>query len=141
MQLSCILYICRCMSFKLNWDALGITASAACAIHCAILPLISTGFSVLGTDIVHNRLFEYSMIVFAFVIGVYALGHGYRKHHGKRTSLVIFSAGILLLLAKQVWHSLELWFLLPAVICIITAHYVNYRMLRSSGCNSRYRSA
>ena len=27
------------MKLKINWDALGITTSVACAIHCAILPL------------------------------------------------------------------------------------------------------
>ncbi|HAL95914.1 MAG TPA: MerC domain-containing protein, partial [Chitinophagaceae bacterium] len=27
------------MRFRINWDALGISASIACAIHCALLPL------------------------------------------------------------------------------------------------------
>ena len=38
------------MRLKINWDALGIATSLACAIHCAVLPLLLTSLpsSVLG---------------------------------------------------------------------------------------------
>ena len=123
------------MPFKINWDALGITTSVACAIHCAVLPLILTSLPVLGINIIHNVVFEYFMITMAFLIGLHALVHGYQKHHHNKTPIIIFCTGILLLLCKQVWHSWELWFLVPAVPCVITAHYINYRLLRLSRCN------
>ncbi|MDX2047179.1 MAG: MerC domain-containing protein, partial [Chitinophagaceae bacterium] len=55
--------------FKINYDALGIAASVACAIHCAVLPLVLTSLPVLGTNIIDNPGFEYLMIIIALAIG------------------------------------------------------------------------
>jgi len=118
------------MNNKINWDALGITTSVACAIHCAVLPLVLTSLPVFGFDIIQNTFFEYTMILLAFAVGVYALSHGFRKHHQRFLPLTIFSIGILFLLAKQVWHTLHIWLLIPAVIAIISAHYLNYRLCK-----------
>ncbi|GAC1449157.1 MAG: hypothetical protein NVSMB7_11080 [Chitinophagaceae bacterium] len=123
------MYICF-MQSKMNWDAMGVTASVACAIHCAVLPVLLTSLPVFGFDIIQNPLFEYGMIGLAFLAGIYALSHGFRKHHQRFLPLAIFSIGILLLLAKQVWHTLHIWLLIPAVIAIISAHYLNYRYCR-----------
>jgi hypothetical protein len=114
------------MSFKINWDALGITTSLACAIHCAVLPLVLTSLPVFGFNVIHNVLFEYFMIFLALGIGVYSLSHGYRKHHHRILPLLIFLGGIALLFAKQAYHSIEMWLLIPAVIAIVSAHYYNF---------------
>jgi hypothetical protein len=118
---------------KINWDALGITTSVACAIHCALLPVFISTLPLFGVNIIHNFTFEYGMIMLAFLIGAYSLSHGRKKHHQKWTPLIIFSFGILFLLAKQIWHHLEIWFLIPAVIFIISGHVLNYRYCRVSG--------
>lgn len=118
------------MKHKINWDALGVTASVACAIHCAILPLLISSLPVLGINILDNIIFEYGMIVLAFIIGIYSLYHGYKKHHHRLLPLVVFSMGMALLLAKQVWHQFHLILLVPAVIAIISAHFFNYRFCR-----------
>ncbi len=118
------------MNRKINWDALGITASVACAIHCAVLPLLLTSLPVFGFDVIQNPGFEYAMILLAFLVGITALSHGFRKHHRRLLPLAVFSAGIFFLLAKQVWHQLHIWLLVPAVIAIIAAHYINYRLCR-----------
>jgi len=118
------------MNFKVNWDALGITTSIACAIHCAILPLIMTSLPLFGINIIDNDWFEYSMILLAFVVGTYSLYHGYKKHHHSFLPIIIFSLGITLLVVKQIWHELHLWFLIPAVIFIVTAHVINFRSCR-----------
>jgi hypothetical protein len=116
---------------KINWDALGIVTSLACAIHCALLPLFLTSLPLLGFNIIENTQFEYGMIVLAFVVGWYALHHGRKKHHHKWLPLAVFSAGILFLIAKMAWHDWRNWFLLPAVVCIVTAHVLNYRLCRN----------
>jgi hypothetical protein len=69
------------MPGKINWDALGIGTSLACAIHCALLPLILTSLPVLGIEVIDNVAFEYTMIFIALGIGSFALLHGYRRHH------------------------------------------------------------
>jgi hypothetical protein len=118
------------MSFRINWDAIGITTSVACAIHCAVLPMILSTLPIFGINIVDNIAFEYFMIFLAFSIGCYSLWHGYRKHHHSYLPLVIFALGIILLFAKQVWHTYQLWLLPLAVLLIIAAHLLNYRSCR-----------
>ena len=120
------------MLSKINWDALGITASVACAIHCAVLPLLLTSLPIFGVNIINNLAFEWGMIVLAMSIGGWSLYHGYTKHHHQRLPLLIFGLGIALLCAKEVFHNLKLWFLVPAVIAIIFAHYINFRYCRAA---------
>ncbi|MBS1578139.1 MAG: MerC domain-containing protein [Bacteroidetes bacterium] len=112
---------------KINWDAFGIATSLACAIHCAILPLVLTSLPLFGVEIIDNASFEYGMIALAFLVGAYSLYHGWKKHHHSFVPLIIFSVGILLLVGKQVWHNLQLVFLIPAVVFIVYAHLLNYK--------------
>ncbi len=113
-------------------DALGITASLACAIHCALLPLFLTSLPVFGINIIHNVTFEVVMIVLAFCIGSFSLFHGYRSHHHRYLPLIVFSAGFIFLVLKQFFLQDELWFLLPAVIFIMSGHFLNYYFCRQS---------
>lgn len=106
---------------------MGITASLACAIHCAILPLFLASLPLFGINIIENQLFEYGMIVLAFLVGAYALWHGYRLHHHKILPLVIFTLGMACLVLKQMIHEYHNIILIPAVILIVAAHWLNYR--------------
>jgi ABC-type iron transport system FetAB permease component len=118
--------------FKINYDALGIAASVACAIHCALLPLVLTSLPILGVNIINNIWFELLMILIALVIGIYSLMHGFRKHHHKKLPIAIFISGMILLVLKQVLHAQQMWFLIPAVVLIISAHYLNYTDCRKA---------
>jgi hypothetical protein len=119
--------------FKINYDALGIAASVACAIHCALLPLVLTSLPILGVNIINNIWFELMMILIALVIGIYSLRHGFKKHHHNKLPIIIFSSGMALLILKQVLHAQQIWFLIPAVVLIVTSHYLNYRDCRKDG--------
>ncbi len=129
------------MKLKINWDALGIGASLACAIHCALLPLFLSSLPLFGVNIIHHTGFEVGMIVLAFCIGSYSLYHGYKKHHHSLLPLSLFTAGILCLVLKQFFIQYETWLLIPAVALIITAHLINYKSCRvhnhahSDDCN------
>ncbi len=118
------------MKFKINWDALGITASVACAIHCAILPLFLASLPLFGINIIENMAFEMGMIILAFVIGSYALWHGYKQHHNSKTPLILFTLGIISLVLKQVFLDYHLLLLIPAVVLIVSGHLLNYRQCR-----------
>ena len=115
------------MKYKINWDVLGITASFACAIHCAVLPLFVSVLPLFGINIIHNIAFEGAMVMLALCIGIYSLYHGYRKHHHSKLPLFLFSAGILLLTLKIFFIHYETWLLIPAVALIVSAHFYNYR--------------
>ena len=130
------------MKLKINWDALGIGASLACAIHCALLPLFLSSLPLFGVNIIENTGFEIGMIVLALCIGTYSLYHGYRKHHHSLLPLSLFFSGFIFLILKQFFFvQYETWLLIPAVILIITAHILNFRFCRvhnhahSDDCN------
>ncbi|MEK7225543.1 MAG: MerC domain-containing protein [Bacteroidota bacterium] len=118
------------MKHWINWDALGIGASLACAIHCALLPLFLSSLPLFGVNIIHNSFFEAGMIVLALCIGSYSLYHGYKKHHHNRLPLILFFSGFIFLVAKQFFVHYETWLLIPAVALIITAHFLNFRFCR-----------
>lgn len=118
--------------FKINYDALGIVASVACAIHCAVLPLLMSSLPILGINIINNVFFEYGMILLAAAIGIYSLMHGFKKHHHQYTPIIIFSIGIVLLLLKQAIDSYRIVLLIPAVMLITCAHVINYLNCRKA---------
>lgn len=124
------------MNVKINWDGLGVFTSLACAIHCAILPLVATSLPLFGVNIIHNGYFEWSMITIAFIVGSYSLFHGYIKHHRSFLPIIVFTIGFVFLISKQFFTSLEIALLVPAVILIISAHYFNYRLCQRSKCVS-----
>ena len=124
------------MNIKLNWDAMGIATSVACAIHCALLPVLMSTLPVFGINIIHNAFFEWGMIALAFIVGSYSLFHGYVKHHRSVVPVLIFSAGFIFLVLKQFFTDYEYWFLAVAVVLIISAHYYNYRLCHKSKCAS-----
>ena len=116
---------------------LGIATSIACAIHCALLPLIIGTLPLFGVDIIHNVAFEWGMIALAFAVGAYSLYHGFMKHHRSYTPFYLFSAGILFLISKQIFPSAEYVLLAFAVLLIIAAHFLNfYYCHKSKVCNS-----
>jgi hypothetical protein len=116
--------------FKINWDALGVGASVACAIHCAVLPLLYTTFPLFGINIIHNHVFEWMMIGLALVIGINALWHGFLKHHHSKWPVTLLLSGFAFLIAKEWvpgWHILMV---IIGVCLIITAHFLNFRLCR-----------
>ena len=115
---------------------MGIATSVACAIHCAVLPIILSSLPILGINIIHNIFFEWGMIALAFVVGSYSLFHGYKKHHRSSVPVLIFSAGFIFLVLKQFFAPYEYLFLSLAVGLIIAAHYYNYRLCHQSKCAS-----
>jgi len=119
------------VKFKINWDAFGIAASVACAIHCAVLPLLLSSLPLFGINIIENQGFEFLMIALAFIVGVYSLYHGRKKHHHSFYPMVLFAAGISLLFIKSMLHSHSLMLLLPAVSLVVIAHYLNYKLCRA----------
>jgi hypothetical protein len=115
---------------KINWDALGITASLACAIHCALLPLLFTSLPIFGVNVIENTYFEIIMVAVAFFVGTYSLYHGFKKHHHSLLPLAVFSVGFVFLILKLFFVRYENWLLVPGVSGIVFAHMINYKSCR-----------
>jgi len=125
------------MKAQVNWDVLGIATSVACAVHCALLPLILTSLPLFGINIIHNNIFEAAMITLAFIIGSLALYHGYKRHHHRFLPIWMFSAGFIFLVLKEIFITYEIWLLIPAVSLILCAHFFNFRFCRNANhCRS-----
>ena len=118
------------MNYKINWDAIGVGTSLACAIHCALLPLFLSSLPLFGVNIIDNAFFEVGMILLALCIGSYSLYHGYKKHHHSRLPLILFLIGLTFLVLKQFFIRYESWLLIPAAVLIIFAHVLNFRFCR-----------
>lgn len=115
---------------RMSLDTVGIGASLACAVHCALLPLLITVLPLLGTHILENESLEYGLLAFSFGIGSLALGRGYFRHHRRMAPLLIFTAGFALLLAGHFGVAGGYWE--PAIIFlgaagVTGAHLINLR--------------
>jgi len=125
------------MKLQINWNALGVSAAVACAIHCALLPLFITALPLFGINILDNTYFEAGMMLVAFGIGSLTLWHGYRKHHHKLSPLFLFVSGMSLLVIKHFFTAYILWLVIPASVLIISAYYLNWKFCRlAKHCHS-----
>jgi hypothetical protein len=122
------------MRIKINWHALGISATLICAIHCAIAPLLLSSLPLFGVNIIENIWIELLLLATAFVIGITTFWHGYKKHHHKLVPISLFSIGIFLFIIHQLIKlHYSVWILvLPGVTAIISAHILNYRLCRKA---------
>ncbi|HET6767261.1 MAG TPA: MerC domain-containing protein [Chitinophagaceae bacterium] len=129
------------MKLQINWNALGVSATVACAIHCALLPLFISTMPLFGINILDNIYFEAGMILIALVIGGLTLFHGYRKHHHRVTPLILFITGMFFLIFKHFVSDTVIWLIIPSSILILLAYYLNWRFCRiakhchASDCN------
>ena len=141
LQHSCTELSLQIMKIQINWNALGVSAGLACAIHCALLPLFVTTLPLFGVNILDNIYLESGMIAVAFLIGSFTLWHGYKKHHHKLSPLVLFIAGMLLLILKHYFPANIFWLIIPSSILIVLAYYLNWKFCRkakhchSTDCN------
>ncbi len=117
---------------KINWDALGVGASVACAIHCAVLPLLFTTFPLFGINIIHNHTFEWFMIGLALVIGINALRHGFLKHHHSKWPVILLITGFAFLIIKEWMPGYHTPMVGIALVFIVSAHYLNFRLCRQA---------
>lgn len=129
------------MRLQINWNALGVSATVACAIHCALLPLFLSTLPLFGINILDNIYFEAGMILVALLIGGLTLLHGYRKHHHRFTPLILFITGMFFLIFKHFFSATVIWLIIPSSIFILLAYYLNWRLCRiakhchTSDCN------
>lgn len=118
------------MKLQINWNALGVSAAMACAIHCALLPLFISTLPLFGINILDNIYFEIGMMTTALLIGGLTLFHGYRKHHHRLVPLLLFLTGMGLLIVKHFFTNMVLWLVIPSSLLIISAYYLNWRLCR-----------
>lgn len=117
--------------YRSRWDAIGIAASFACAIHCVLLPLIFTTLTLFGIEFLENVYLEIVTILVSMTAGSWALIKGYRKHTNK-TLIILFATGLVCMITGNLLpaQSAEIICKLAGSLLIIIAHLKNVRQCR-----------
>ena len=123
---------------KINYDRWGIITSIACAIHCAVLPILFSTLPFLGINIVESPVIEYSMIGVSLLLGIVAMRHGYKCHHKRILPVILYAAGFSFLILNQIFKEQFVLLFIPlAIILIIGAHGLNMYCCRiTRKCNT-----
>lgn len=133
-------------NLALKLDLLGFSASAICAIHCALMPFIIVFLPLLGLQFIADPVVEYLFIAVSLIIGAFTFKHGYYNHHKKLYPFLLFLSGFLIILTGHLLfhnHSHEVdanhdffdmdtvFFLMIAPLgafIIATSHLINRRL-------------
>jgi len=115
-------------------DTLGALASTACAVHCLLTPVVLAVLPLLGASFWAAPWLENSVVVFAMVLGLTSLLHGY-SHHRQFRALGLLLSGMVLLATGRwlIGHTAQLWETLLVVLggtAIAVAHLVNRRLCK-----------
>ena len=120
-------------------DWLGIAASTACGVHCILLPTLLVTGTVLPATILGDESFHQAMLWMILPAAIVAFGLGCWRHKD-RWVLALGMIGLTgMLLSATVLHDLigevgeRIVTLLSAAV-LVSAHYRNFRICRSSGC-------
>jgi hypothetical protein len=112
-------------------DALGVSGSAVCLVHCIAMPLLlarSPAPSWLDGEAV-----EWALLCGCLVFGAVSLPFGWFRCHRCPHSLVLYAAGVAALAAGRVasFESVEAWLTPAGATLVAVAHVWNRRL---SGC-------
>lgn len=143
MQLYCF-YICNLNIYTMikatnkktllksgHLDQLGITASLACAIHCAALPFLITLLPLWGLSFLAHPWVEFSMIGLSLLVGTWSLAHSYPKHKRIIPILVLIIGFMLIGTGHYGFHFLEALLVPLGGFSIALAHFLNWKYTRT----------
>jgi hypothetical protein len=108
-------------------DQLGITASVACAIHCALLPLLITTLPLLGLEFLANIWVEICMICLSLFIGTYSLSTSYPKHKRIVPIAMLLTGFLFIGFGHLLFETIEAVLVPTGGLIIATAHWMNWK--------------
>ena len=112
-------------------DQLGMTASIACAIHCAALPFLITTLPLWGLNFLANSWVEIGMICLSLTIGIGSLSSAYPKHRRMLPVMVLIGGFSMIGSGHYLLHELEAILIPLGGLTIATAHFINWKYSRS----------
>lgn len=119
----------------LTLDRAGVAASCACAAHCALTPLALGLLPIAGLAPLAGEGAEWAFVAVAVSVGLSSLLPGYFRRHGRARPLLIFSAGVALLLSARLFLEEDARLEVPAAVAgallLAAAHVFNLRLYRA----------
>jgi len=115
---------------SLRLDRVGVGVSVACAIHCAVLPLVPF---VAAVPWARSPQSEWVFVCVAALIGVAGHGHAYVRRHRCAVPAGLFVAGLVLVLGARLAMaetSVEPYAVVSGSALLLTAHLANLRLCR-----------
>ncbi|WP_316747226.1 MerC domain-containing protein [Pedobacter gandavensis] len=112
-------------------DQFGISASVACAIHCAALPFLITLLPLWGLGFLAKPWVEFSMIGLSLLIGTWSLARSYPKHKRIIPILVLITGFLLIGTGHYGFHFLEAVLIPLGGFTIAFAHLINWKYARN----------
>lgn len=132
----------------LSLDRLGIFASSACAVHCAITIFLPTLPALLGFGGMMGPETEWAFTIVAIVFAAAALGVGYFRHHRSMLVLVSLVVGVSGLLVARTLEGTggccaahgsnytATAIGIGAGLTLMVGHFFNLRECKSCGCSN-----
>lgn len=112
---------------SLAWDKLGATLSFACALHCALQPILLAVLPLLGLGFLMNERLETAFLVFSVILATYSVASGAR-HHGQKQAFPVLALGILCIGMSRVWEAYEPALAIVGALSIVAAHVYNMKL-------------
>jgi len=115
------------------FDRAGMSASLACAVHCALLPVALAALPALGLAWLDSPWVDWSMVVLALGIALRAHRGGYRLHHRclpagvALAGIMIIVAAMCLLKGSASHHYVQA----SGAVMIAGSHLLNHRSCKS----------
>jgi hypothetical protein len=127
-------------------DKVGAAVSWICAVHCLIAPVLVVSLPLVGLSFLASGGIEFFLIGLSIAIGAAGLLPAYFRRHRKIRTLLLFGAGIMLVISADAFFEEYLAGKIAVVIigaiCITGAHFINRKLCRAcpvcaeSGCSS-----
>jgi len=108
-------------------DMLGIGVGLACAIHCALLPVILSTGALSGIAWMDHLVLDILFLVLSLIIGLYALVKSYLEYRHSALPIVIAVVGFIIIGYTILAHDhTQLWLPASGGVLLAIAHYYNY---------------
>jgi hypothetical protein len=116
-----------------RWDRAGVLVSGACAVHCALLPLVVAAVPVLGLGRMLDERVEWAFIAATALVGATAHLRAYWCDHRHVAPTLIFASGFSLVLCARLvleGHHLEPYAVGIGGVLTAASHWANRRLCR-----------
>ena len=115
-------------------DKAGMTASTACAVHCALMPIVVSFLPLLGLGWLSSEWVEWTLLLASACMGATSLCWGVKKH-GNRCVLGWLGAAITMLVLARITeeHNWRYGWIVAVAggLTMAGAHLWNHRLCRS----------